>query len=365
MFPKLKNVDLLKDMGMIPYLLEKNHDYQTNIVTYKNSKVYRYLEKEVKGLKLDFIPKNPFSLYWYLLKNYNDINILMLVHISTQTIQLGLFYKFLKPNGYLYMKGDMSAFDYASWGKRFFLTQFKRVFLYKLFVKKVNLLSYENSKTEKYLMDIPEDKKLNLPNGFCEYLAAKRPSFGKKENIMLFVARHGNYAKNSELLLNTLKEIEDMGGWKIVFIGDMTDAFRKEKNTFLNDFPEYKKSVIFLGNIEDKQQLFEYYVKAKVLILPSRWEGFPLVALEGLYFGTMLLLSDTIFSSADLTDEGRVGMTFKGDDINSLKYHLLQLFEGKVDLQEEYKKSLAIFNAKFRWEDLVAQLNDKIRSDYP
>lgn len=366
-FPALKNVDLLKDMGMIPYLLEKNHGFDVKIASYKNAEYYAYLDKEVKGLTLDFIKKSPLSLYLYLLKNYKTIDVLMLVHISTQTIQLALLYKFLKPSGYLYVKGDMSTFDYASWGKRFFLTQLKRVFLYKRFVEKVDLLSYENKKTEKYILDIPADKKMHLPNGFYETLAetypVKRPSFNDKEKLILFVARHGHYAKNSEILLETLRNIEDTKGWKILFVGDMTDAFEKEKNDFLEANPHHKNSVHFLGNIESKKELFEYYRKSMVLILPSRWEGFPLVALEGLYFGDILLLSNTIFSSYDLRDDEEVGLAFKGDDSDSLKEQLLKLFEDKVDLELEYQKSLKLFDDKFRWEDLVAKLNDKIRSD--
>ena len=366
-FPKLKNVDLLKDMGFIPYLLEKNHQFKTNIVSYKNDIEYPYLDNEVKNLSVEFIKKSPFSLYRYILKNYKDIDVLMLVHISTETIYLSLLYKYLKPNGYVYIKGDMSTLDYATWGKRFFLTQAKRVFLYKLFIKKINLLSYENRKTEKYLCDIPKEKILHMPNGFYEPLAhilnIQHFEFIEKENIILFVARHGDYAKNSELLLEAISKIDNLYTWKILFIGEMTKEFEILKNDLLNNTPLLAESVFFLGNISDKSIFYGYFNCAKVLILTSRWEGFPLVAIEGLYFSNMLLLSDSIFSVSELTDEGKVGLVFKGDDVTSLVKNLENILSGNINLELESKKSFELFDRKLRWESLVSTLNDKIKKD--
>ncbi len=363
-FPKLKNVDLLKDMGIIPYLLERNHNFNSKIISYNNSKEYSYLDREVKGLKLNFIDKKPLSIYRYLYKNYKEIDVLMLVHISTKTIYLTLLYKFLKPDGYVYLKADMSDFNYIIWGKRFFLVQLKRNFLYKQFIKKVDLVSYENIKSEQFLKDIPQNKKLYLPNGFLsdisKLLKVKREPFKDKENTILFSARHGSYQKNSELLLNALKKIDNIYDWKIIFVGSMTDKFKIEKDKFLRDFPYFKDRVIFLGNIENKQELYMYYSRSKVNILTSRWEGFPLVSLEALYFGSVLLLSDNIFSYIDLTDRGRVGFIFKGDSVDSLKEILVKIFEDRVDLELEYEKSIKLYEDRFKWEDLVAKLNSKI-----
>ena len=44
-----KNVHLLKDVGMIPYMLWKQYGYNARIITYKNEEKYEYLEKEVRG----------------------------------------------------------------------------------------------------------------------------------------------------------------------------------------------------------------------------------------------------------------------------------------------------------------------------
>lgn len=365
-FPKLKNVDLLKDMGLIPYLLQKNHNFSSTIACYKNEINYSYLEKELKEQKVDFIPKRIFATYWYLIKNYKKIDILMLVHIGSSTIYLTLLYKFLKPNGYVYMKGDMSTFTYPTEKKLFFFTHWKRKYLYKKFTSKVNLLSYENQSTYPFLKEIPSKKKLHIPNGFYEeipkMLNIHNLPLEKKENIIFFPARHGMYAKNSELLLNALKEI-NLNGWKVIFAGDMTDKFKKKKNNFFLEYPDKKDSILFLGNIVDKKIFYEWYNRAKYTILPSRWEGFPLVALEALFFGNVLLLSNTIMSAYDLTKNGTIGFTFEGENISSLQELLNKVVQNNIDFVQEQKKSLQHYKENYRWDNLVAQLNTKISKD--
>ena len=46
LFLKTENVHLLKDVGMIPYYLYKEHGMDCTIATYNNSGDYTYLEKE-------------------------------------------------------------------------------------------------------------------------------------------------------------------------------------------------------------------------------------------------------------------------------------------------------------------------------
>jgi glycosyltransferase involved in cell wall biosynthesis len=365
-FPKLKNVDLLKDMGLIPYLLDKNHNFNSTITCYKNETDYSYLNKEVKGQEVDFIPKNPFSTYWYIFKNYKKIDILMLVHIGSSTIYMTLLYKLLKPNGYVYMKGDMDTFNYPSKKTNLSFTKWKRAFLYKKFTQKVDLLSYENHYTYQFLNDIPSSKKLHIPNGFWsnipKMLHIELLPVEKKEKIIFFPARHGSYQKNSELLLKAIENI-DLKEWKIVFAGDMTPEFIITKDKLLKTQPHLQDSLLFLGNIVDKKEYYQWFNRATFTLLPSRWEGFPLVSLEGLYFQNILLLSDTIMSAKDLTKNNTIGFTFEGENPTALKELLLKVVNNEINIEEEQKKSLEYFNANYRWEDLAQKISDKINID--
>lgn len=51
------NQQLLKDCGLVPYLLHKNHGFRSVMVGLKVDENYPYLEY-VRGLELDFLPED-------------------------------------------------------------------------------------------------------------------------------------------------------------------------------------------------------------------------------------------------------------------------------------------------------------------
>ena len=70
--PRTKNVNLVKDVGLIPYYLHRLFGVDATVATYKNDAEYTYLETEVKGLKADFIKKRfgrQIDGMLYVLKN--------------------------------------------------------------------------------------------------------------------------------------------------------------------------------------------------------------------------------------------------------------------------------------------------------
>lgn len=50
--------------------------------------------------------------------------------------------------------------------------------------------------------------------------------------------------------------------------------------------------VILLGNIEDKNLLYDDYDRAKVFLLTSRWESFGIVLVEALRFGNYIIATE-------------------------------------------------------------------------
>ena len=111
-FEKTENIHLIKDVGQIPYIMHKTFGYDATIVTVKNEKTYDYLEDEVKGLKMRFIPKIKFgsvslSVVFYLLFHAKKIDVLHLFHHRERTYVYFLVYKLLNPSGVAYLKSDM------------------------------------------------------------------------------------------------------------------------------------------------------------------------------------------------------------------------------------------------------------------
>ena len=94
---KTENVNLVKDMGMIPYKLHELYDYDSTVVTFKNGE-YDYLNTEVKGLKMEFV-KKIFHSYTldgglYLLNNKsNSLKSLLIKQYSNLRLSFKVFFK--------------------------------------------------------------------------------------------------------------------------------------------------------------------------------------------------------------------------------------------------------------------------------
>jgi glycosyltransferase involved in cell wall biosynthesis len=291
----------------------------------------------------------------------------MLFHISTETIYRGLLYKAVNPGGCLYVKADMSGdvIRYAQWGERNFITQAKRMFLFSRFVPRVDIVSFETERSYRGVNTIPQEKKLLLPNGFdpdfIDWYGVRRRSFAEKENLILLVARHGDYAKNSELLLDALEVMVDLGDWQVWFVGPMTFEFEKRKNRFLNQFPHLTEKVKFTGQIDDKRQLFELYNRAKILCLTSRWEGFPNVAVEALAFGMIPMMPDSIACTADIVDHGRCGIEFRQNNRDGLLIALKSILAQENELELMAQRAQQHFNRSFCWQNSLKNLDDLIK----
>ena len=124
-----------------------------------------------------------------------------------------------------------------------------------------------------------------------EQISIKELNFKDKENIILTVGRIGTYQKNTELLLESISNI-DLRNWKVVIIGPIDPPFENTKKQFFISNPQLIDRVIFLGPIYDKKSLWEWYNRSKVFVLTSRSEGFALVYMEAIRFNNFILTTD-------------------------------------------------------------------------
>ncbi|MDD2501569.1 MAG: glycosyltransferase family 4 protein, partial [Geobacter sp.] len=291
----------------------------------------------------------------YLREKACSIDVLMLFHVKTETIYAALLYKWLNPYGYVYVKYDLPDQEllYAAWGNRNFLTQAKRNILFKLFVQKLDLLSVECRQVYENLDKIPASQKMLLPNGFAPeipaYYGVSPRSFEEKENIILLVGRHGTKQKNSELMFKVFEKLKGIGEWQVLFVGPMTNDFVLLKDKFLEDYPGYHGKLHFSGAVTDKKLLFEYYSRAKIFCLPSRWESWGLVCGEALYFGCTLVMTHEVSSSPDLTDNGLAGLTAANEDVDAWATLLQGLMQDQSRLKHFFDKGKTHFDNHFSW----------------
>lgn len=359
--PWCDNVNLLKDVGMIPYSLHKYYGCHSVVACYRNEENYFYLDKEVKGLKLEFIERKFNNMVldaaWYLLKNAKKIQVLNIYHLSVgKRFLWAWIYKILNPKGIVYLKLDM---DYRELNR---LKQDNRLSynVKKFCLHHINVISGESKKICDEIQQLYQCKVEYIPNGcFADYTEATQEIC--KQNIFLTVGRLGTEQKATEILLEAFACSAEKHDWILRLAGPVQLDFQKKINAFLNVNQELTERVQFIGEIVDKEKLAKEYAQAKVFVLPSRWESFGIVLAEALMEGCYIIATDAIPSALDITKDESYGKIVKKNSVEELADAMMHATQNKqIDELPCSIKKYAQEN--FEWKNICARLWEKIIS---
>lgn len=375
LFPAAHNVHLIKNVGQIPLYMQQCFGYESTLVCYDNDD-YTYLQDEAQGLNIHFLEDTGKRFYWeksvvrYLKTNAKQIDVLHLYHVKQATMLYGLLYKYLNPNGVLYLKSD---FDYAQLdsNRQFIfsnhpLKEVVHQFMFKRFVPKIDIISTETRRAQKVIQpifDAYNKQVLYQPIGanqkVMESYRQQLEPIRSKENIILSVGRIGTHQKNSKMLLDALAQI-DLRGWKVFFIGEIEDRFKKVIDRYFEQHPNAERNIQFVGKITDRKELFSYYARAKILCMPSRRESFCTALLEGMNMGTYIIGTDGIMSIDELTAQGRLGSVVESENVEQLAAALTQAM--RIDFEsEQIVADIIAHSQEYNWADILRSLDAEIR----
>ncbi|MDO9085714.1 MAG: glycosyltransferase [Anaerolineaceae bacterium] len=145
----------------------------------------------------------------------------------------------------------------------------------------------------------------------------------------------------------------------LVIIGGEPNAKPEEMNAEmarLQDMVEELKIenfVIFLGK-QDQQMLPYYYSAAEVVVMPSHYESFGMVALEAMACGTPVVASQ-VGGLAFLVRDGETGFVVPGNDIQSLANRLMELIKDK-ELGNKLGKKSTEYAQMYAWETISTKM---------
>lgn len=160
--------------------------------------------------------------------------------------------------------------------------------------------------------------------------------FEKKENEIIFVGRIDKYQKRIDRCLDSWALLESKySNWKFLIIGD--GPSKHEIETKAQKL--HLKNIYFTGF----QEPASYYSKAKILILTSDFEGFPLVLCESMSFGVVPIIYDSFSAVKDIIKDGYNGFIVPKIDNKFSKIEMAKYISKVMDDNNLYK-TLA-FNA--------------------
>ena len=172
--------------------------------------------------------------------------------------------------------------------------------------------------------------------------------------IVLAVGRL-TYQKGFDLLLESWVEVNKvMPNWTLLIVGEGEDKIKLNnfiKRNNLND------SVKLVGNTNN---IHEYYEKAEIFCLSSRFEGFGMVLIEALSFGLPIVSFDCEVGPAEIL-EGTGSILVTQNDTELLALSLVNLMKDK-----EQRKAIRLKSIKkaevYQPESIIAQWIDLIDS---
>jgi D-inositol-3-phosphate glycosyltransferase len=115
------------------------------------------------------------------------------------------------------------------------------------------------------------------------------------------------------------------------------------------------QTVVFLGK-RGQDTLSYYYSAAEVLVMPSHYESFGMVALEAMACGTPVIASD-VGGLGFLVQDGETGFTIPNGDPDILCDKLSVLL-GDAALRTQMGQRAAEVALTYRWENIARQIAD-------
>jgi glycosyltransferase involved in cell wall biosynthesis len=159
--------------------------------------------------------------------------------------------------------------------------------------------------------------------------AVIRRKYQLPENKLLFltIARF-DYVKGHDVLLRAislLKESVKEEKIQFVLVGEGREYKRIQKFVKENSLEKY---IVFLKKL---YQMNEILAASDIFILPSRWEGMPLVLLEAGYFKLPVIVSSAE-ANCEIIQDQENGIIFQNQDSKQLARIIMKVLEGQYDL---------------------------------
>lgn len=202
------------------------------------------------------------------------------------------------------------------------------------FSDKVVLLSKFYITLFKKEYNIQETDKLSaIPNPLM--FSSETIDRGNKENIILVVSRLEEQQKRISLVLKIFKYLKKKG-WRLIIVGDGPD-----KDKYINYVKKYGiKNVSFVGTTDPKP----YYRKAKIFLMTSAYEGWPLTIIEAMQFGVVPVVFDSCLAFHEIFTGKMKDLVIENNNIEKYIEKIEELISSEKILEDYATKALFQIN---------------------
>lgn len=357
LFPKCKNVHLVKDVGMIPFSLYSICGYDASLACYDTD--LEFIHSEVAGLKLKKIDNKTNNIILdgciFLWKNAKSIDVLQFYYGGSKSnIFWQFIYKIRNPKGITYLKLDediciLERFDFNRKGIK--------GALFRRYLRRCDIISAEIKEAAEKIGKAWKLKIEYIPNGFYKKSGSEHVRYEEKQDLICTAGRLGTLPKNTEELLEGFALFANKNKkWDLLLIGSLEGSFRSYVAEYFNRYPDLKDRIEFSGYITERDELNALYARSKIFALTSRWENFSLVYLEALSNGCYIVTSK-VGAYKDVTNNGEYGCWYTSGDPEQFAMRLEECCTNEEKLKEKCEAMQDFVYKEFYWPEIAAKLD--------
>jgi len=173
-------------------------------------------------------------------------------------------------------------------------------------------------------------------------------NISKKENLVIVVASL-NHVKRAQILLKIWCELEknkSLNNWSFEFIGEGYELKSLKK--------EAKKIKLKRIKFIDKTYPIEYYKRAKILMMTSKYEGWPMVLMEGQQNGVVPVSFNSFESIVEIISHNENGIIIPNNDVNAFVDSMTNLMLNAEILNKMIKNAI-VSSHRFEKELIVSR----------
>lgn len=327
-------------------IIVKDNFFEKKILKKVTSKIIRYINIKTgllnnkylyKGLMESYYPKNSLKS----ISNYfNEKNYDVIIGVGGEySLILGCISNYLVAKTIGWQHNSYDA--YLKNKNRYFWQQDE---LFKRYIPQLDehivLTEYDKNK---YKSEMNLDSTvIHNPKSFE---SNKKSSLKNKQFL---AAGRFNYQKGFDLLIESFKLFnENNKEWKLIIIGD-----GEEKDKINQKIDEYKLKDFVI--VEDfTSNITRYFIESSILLLPSRWEGMPMIVLESMEMGVPII-SYNISACEQLLTTKKHGILVDKFDIKKFADAMLDL-SNSYDLRIKLGKNLIERSEDFSVDNICSQ----------
>lgn len=169
------------------------------------------------------------------------------------------------------------------------------------------------------------------------------------ESKIILSAGRLTYQKGFDLALEVAREVfKEHKDWKWIILGEGED--REKLEELIKDYG-LEQQVFLPGNVRNIE---EYYSKAAMFVLTSRFEGLGMVILEAFNYNLPVVSFDCPVGPKEIIRDNQNGFLIKNNDIWSMSQAINKLIKDEL-LRKLFSQSTTIEITRFDIENIVNQ----------